>query len=62
MKDAMLFSFNSYWKNRNYLSASSPREYNLTTYPGASTFYAAFIPSNQAQDSSDQSAKALLSI
>ena len=40
----MLFSFNNYWKNRNYLSANSPREYNLTAYQAAGLFYAAQIP------------------
>ena len=34
-KDAIGFSFNSYWKVRNYMAAGSAREYNLTTYPPA---------------------------
>ena len=32
-KDTFVFSFNAYWKNKNYLPASSSREYNVIAYP-----------------------------
>ena len=38
-KDTFVFSFNSYWKHRNYLPLSSNREFSVAKYGPASVFY-----------------------
>ena len=46
----MLFNFNNYWKNRNYLPASSPREYSIAKYSSAAVFYGGMMPLQTKED------------
>ena len=43
-KDSLVFSYNAYWKHRNYLPGNSTREYSVTSYPPAIQFYASLLP------------------